>query len=59
MFGLFACVFSLGYSSIPKSAWSLSCDHGFDYASKCDNNNNNMEYGCEGHFVPVGPAYVV
>ena len=24
-----------------QSIWSLSCDHGLDHASECENNNNN------------------
>ena len=26
----------------PQSDWSLSCDHGLDYASRCENNKNNQ-----------------
>ena len=34
----FVCVFFVGYSSTPD--WSMSCDHGLDYASLSENNNN-------------------
>ena len=27
-----------------QSEWSLSCDHGLDYASECENNNNIRFY---------------
>ena len=32
-------IFSCGLLPL-QSDWSLSCDPGLDYASKCDNNNN-------------------
>ena len=34
------CVFPWGIPQL-QSDWSLSCDHGLDYASYCENNNNN------------------
>ena len=34
------CVFFLGIPHL-KSDWSLSCDHGLDYASYFENNNSN------------------
>ena len=35
----FVCVFPRGIPQL-QSDWSLSCDHGLDYASSCENNNN-------------------
>ena len=37
-FGLFM-FFPWGIVSF-QSDWSLSCDHGLDYVSDCENNNN-------------------
>ena len=34
------CVFPWGIPRL-QSDWSLSCDHGLDYASYCENINNN------------------
>ena len=28
-----------------QSDWSLSCDHGLDHSSQCENNNNNNRTG--------------
>ena len=45
------CVYHLGLfvffpQGIPQlqSDWSLSCDHGLDYSSKCENNNRTTCY---------------
>ena len=35
----FACGFPGIFLSSRVTGWSLSCDHGLDYASKCENNN--------------------
>ena len=37
----FVCAFPWGIPQL-QSDWSLSCDHGLDYASPCENNNNNL-----------------
>ena len=38
-FGLFV-FFPWGIPQL-QSCWSLSCDHGLDHGSYCENNNNN------------------
>ena len=43
IFGLFV-FFPWGIPQL-QSDWRLSCDHGLDYASRCENNNNNNEKG--------------
>ena len=40
-FGFVLGVFPWGIPPL-QSAWSLSCDHGLNYASLCENNNDNV-----------------
>ena len=38
----FVCVLPSGIPQL-QSDWSLSCDHGLDYASECENNNKKKD----------------